>query len=134
MRDYFFEQKGISVQRQGCYHATWNQKPVLVAAKEIANVSKHFQLRDRKTGSPRPSDTRGALRRKSQVVDVYASGSGVLFNVPRDAPDIVIRLSDGTNYPLYAFTAKILNYWRDYLASEGIRVRRQSVGELLGDM
>ena len=133
MRDYFLERhaalKGTQRQR---YEDAWKQRPLLVAVKEIANSSKHFQLRHRR-GGVRPAQTPSVRQIKSGVVDIFMNQRGDLRAVPIDAPDISVRLSDGTRYQLYEFTTDVLSYWRGFLTANGIRVRRQPFAVLAGE-
>jgi hypothetical protein len=54
MRDYTLEHLNKVTQAQRSpYYAAWAKIPMLVAAAEIANSSKHFVLRDTSTGQPK---------------------------------------------------------------------------------
>lgn len=123
LRDYFLKYRAASDAVQNEYHDLWNGKPILVAVRDIANLSKHFVLR-------REPKTRGSRHTRSGIVDVYVDESGAIRLVPGDAPDIIIRLSDGSRYQLYEFTAAVLDFWKEFLRSKDIRVRRQSLEEL----
>lgn len=59
MRDYVLEHLTVqsAAQRQTHYDA-WARVPALVTATEIANLSKHFTLRDRRVGQPVAPKTR----------------------------------------------------------------------------
>lgn len=133
MRDYTLEylQKTSELDRQP-YFAMWAKPPSLVAAVEIANSSKHFVLRDRRTGVPRPVKTRTVRMKKATFFDIYANDIGELKAVQTRRTEVAVTLSDGTHLELYAFTSEVLNYWRVYLASLGLKVRRQPFAQLSG--
>jgi hypothetical protein len=46
--------------------------------------------------------------------------------------EVSVTLSDGQVLELYAFTDEILKYWKDFLTSRGIAVRRQPFAQLAG--
>ena len=125
LREYYFAHQGTPPASQTAYHDLWNQEPVLVAVREIANRSKHFTLR-------RPARTRGLRAQQADFVDVYLSGDRRVFLAPREAPSISICVDDGSRFELWEFTSAALRIWRHFLRSKGIRVRRQTVGEFLG--
>lgn len=133
MRDYTLEhlQKTSESDRQP-YFAMWTKIPSLIAAAEIANSSKHFVLRDRRTGAPRPAKTLAVRMKKATFVDIYANDTGELKMVQAKRTEVTVTLSDGTSHELHAFTSQVLEYWRDYLASMGLKVRRQPFAQLSG--
>lgn len=133
MRDYTLEHlhKNSEAARQP-YFAMWAKIPSLVAAAEIANSSKHFILRDRRTGAPRPVKTRAVRMKKATFFDIYANDTGELKVLQAKRKEITVTLSDGTSLELYAFTSEVLKYWRNYLASLGLKVRRQPFAQLSG--
>ena len=133
MRDYTLEhlRKVSRVDRQPHYDK-WTKFPELVAAAEIANSSKHFVLRDPSTGLPRSAKTRAVRMKKAAFVDLYANRQGELKAVPAHRTEVSVTLSDGRVLELYAFTDAILTYWKCYLASLGLRVRRQPFAQLSG--
>jgi hypothetical protein len=133
MRDYTLEhlQKTSDADRQP-YFAMWAKIPSLAAAAEIANSSKHFVLRDRRTGALRPIKTRVVRMKKATFFDIYANDTGELKVVQAKRTEVTVTLSDGTSLELYAFTSEVLKYWRDYLASLGLEVRRQPFAQLSG--
>ena len=126
LRDFFLEAHNVPVAARDTYHDNWNAEPLLVAVKDIANLSKHFQLRERKSGKPRSPKTRRLVRRRGQVVDVYVSAMGNIANVTRPAHEITITTSDGARHDLWTFQIDVLDYWRDYLRRQSIRVLRQN--------
>lgn len=133
MRDFYLEEKGILQNSKPAQvlHTTWNAEPLLVAAKEIANLSKHFQLRDRKTKAPTPSKTRRLVRRQGEMVDVNINPAGDIELIPRPSPEIRLTLSDGTRHDLWEFVVDVTEFWREFLKTNGVRARRQSVSALL---
>ena len=132
LRDYFLEHRRlpdpVSVSD---YHALWNGESQLVAVAEIANLSKHFQLRDRGTRKPRIPKTRHLVHKLSEVVDVYVSPGGEFSTIPRSARDISITTSGGTRYDLWEFQIDVLDYWREFLRGNGFRVYRQPLEQML---
>lgn len=133
MRDYTLEhlQKVSEAQRQP-YYDMWAKNSALVAAAEIANSSKHFVLRDRATGLPKPVKTRAVRMKKMPFVDVYANIAGDLKAVRSERTEVSVTLSDGKVLELYAFTEEILRFWKSFLASLGLKVRRQAFSQLSG--
>ena len=74
MKDYFFEAREIveDADKQS-YREEWNEDKILLAATKIANASKHFRLRDRKTGDRKRSkdQQRGANDKGSGSLPAY---------------------------------------------------------------
>jgi hypothetical protein len=133
MRDYLLEhQCKVSRSDQQPYSDTWAKVPALVAAAEIANSAKHFVLRDRGTGQPRRVKTRTVRLKKAAFYDLYANAAGEVKIVPVHRTEVSVSLSDGTILELYAFTEAVLKYWKSYLASVGLKVRRQPFAQLSG--
>ncbi|MBB2930149.1 hypothetical protein FHX59_004597 [Paraburkholderia silvatlantica] len=126
MRDYVLEHLGIEKIDQQQFHEQWSKVPSLAAARDIANSTKHFQLRE-------PPPTKAVRRHKSKFIEIYANGRGEVKFAEVEGPDITVHLSDGAAMPLHEFTREIMSYWRAYLAQHGIKVRRQSVTQLIGD-
>ena len=123
MRDYFLKHFCIEIEKER-YHKEWNDTPVIVAARDIANSSKHFALSTKQL-------TRAVRLHKSKFATILVSREGQLKILRAEGPDVSIRLSDGTTLSLYAFTSEVLNYWKGYLGEFGIRVRRQSLAKLV---
>lgn len=133
MRDFFLEGQGIAPQTpeaQG-WHTAWSSKPALVAVADIANLAKHFRLRDRRTATPRQPRTRQLARGQGSVVDVFVHPHGGLRHEARASPEMWLTLSDGTRQDLWQFLSEVLAYWRNILRSNGVNVRRQSLRMLL---
>jgi hypothetical protein len=133
MRDYSLEylEKVYHSDRQP-FQDAWSRLPALVAVGEIANLSKHFALRERRTKALKTPTTRHVRVRRSTGVDIYvrSDGSGHIV-VPTVEPEILVTLSDGTVLALYQFTAEVLAYWKAFLAEHGLRLRRTPVRNLL---
>lgn len=133
MRDYVLERLNKLTQaEQQPYYDIWTKIPALVAAAEIANSSKHFVLRNPKTGRPKGIKTRGVRMKKSNFVDLYSNSAGDIKAVSAVRTEVSVTLSDGKILELYAFTEEILKYWKSYLTSLGIKIRRQPFGQLAG--
>ena len=131
MRDYVLEHLGMTTQVQKQqYYETWTKVPALVAASEIANSSKHFLLRDRNTGNAKALRTRALRMKKSEFLDVYANDAGATKLVKVVRSEVSVTLSDGQVLELYAFTAEVMKYWKTFLISLGLKVRRQPFAQL----
>ena len=131
MRDYLLEHLNLlsDVQRQPHYDA-WAKLPALVAAVEIANLSKHFVLRDKKTTQPKPVKTRTVRLKKAKFIDVYTNFDGDIKLVENHKIEVTVTLSDGQSLELYAFTDEVMKYWKSYIASYGLRTRHQAFNRL----
>jgi hypothetical protein len=133
MQDYFLERIGkISHADRQPYFDLWATEPLLVAVGEIANSTKHFVLRDRKTRAVRTPKTKRVRLGRSNVADVYVSADGRAVVVREPAADIFVVLSDNTRHELYSFMIQVLKYWEQFLKGNGIRVRRQPFAKLHG--
>jgi hypothetical protein len=107
---------------------------MLVAVADIANSAKHFTLRDRHTHAPRTPATKRVGLKTTQFVDLYVNAAGETRAVRVRAPDVSVTIASGATYDLYTFMTGVLQYWRTFLANNGIRVRRQSIGNLRGSV
>jgi hypothetical protein len=133
MRDYVLEHlNAVSQVEKQPYHQIWSQIPSLSSATEIANLSKHFTLRDKKTNQKTKLKTKSVRFNKSIFVEIYANKIGDIKLVKSLKPDVKITLSDGQVLGLYEFTRDVLNYWKDYLSTIGLNVRRQAFARLAG--
>lgn len=133
MRDYTLEHlKKITPAQKHPYYTAWSGIPALVAAAEIANSTKHFVLRDRSTSQPANMKTRTVRMKKSSFADVYVNAAGETKIVRTQRTEVHVTLSDGQVVELYGFTDQVLKYWRSYLTSLGLKVRRQSFALLTG--
>ena len=133
MRDYVFEHMNLisAAQKQPNYQI-WSQIPSLLTAAEIANLSKHFTLRDKKTGQTAKPKTKSVRFKKSVFFDIYTNEIGDIKWVENLKSDVKITLSDGQVLGLYEFTRDVLQYWKSYLSSIGLKVRRQPFAQLAG--
>ena len=128
MRDFCLEHLGkIQNSDQQSFHELWNKEPVLVAATEIANSSKHFVLRSRPARNVKTTATKAVRPGTAKYISVYRSCDGELHFKPTIRAEVRVELSDGTVLALYFFTDCVLGYWRKYLAGIGINVRRVSL-------
>jgi len=135
LRDYYLERIGKTKRsdRQP-FDQQWSREPLLVAVADIANSAKHFTLRDRRTHAPRTPATKRVGLKTSQFVDLYVNADGETQAVRVRAPDVSVTVAGGATYDLYTFMTGVLQYWRTFLSNNGIRVRRQSIGSLLGSV
>ena len=130
LKDYFFEHKNIQGASRGPYHAQWAAKPLLVTVAEIANLSKHFQLRDHATKQSKRPVTRHIVHRASVSMAVYVTPTGAITMVPEPSRELLVTTSDGVRHELWALQIDVLDYWRVFLRQHGIRIRRQTVSEM----
>jgi hypothetical protein len=133
MRDYTLEHLGklVSAQQQ-TYYQQWANVPALVAAAEIANSAKHFVLRDKSTGVLKSPKTRTMRLKRSEFINIYSDSAGNAIGVKVDRTEVSVTLSDGKVIELYAFTEEILKYWKAFLKTIGLNVRRQPLSQLAG--
>jgi hypothetical protein len=134
LRDYLLERLGktTSSAKQPFYDR-WATEPVLVAAADIANSAKHFQLRDQKTNAPKTPRTKHVGAGKTSGADVYINDAGDVQIVRRTGvPTIMVTLEDGRKFELYSFMEEVTKYWRTELTTAGINVRRQTWRQLHG--
>jgi hypothetical protein len=133
MRDYVLEYLNkVSGADRTPYYQAWAKIPALVAAAEIGNSSKHFVLREKGSKVPKRAATRTVRLKKTPIVNVYADEGGRYDFVQTSRTEIVVTLSDGQRLELHAFTTEILRYWKQYLSTLGLVVRRQSFAHLSG--
>ena len=133
MRDYCLEYlvKHTRAERQP-YYKVWAANAALVAAAEIANSSKHFVLRELRTGLLVQPATKAVRSRKTKIYDIYRNESDQLKAILAERTDLVVTLSDGKKLLLYAFTDEIIAYWKEFLSQAGIRIQRQPFKQLSG--
>ena len=111
----------------------WWQQPLLVAAFEIGNSTKHFVLRC-PNGAPMTIQTKTSRTKKSKFVDFYVDRAGAVHAVETQRSEVTVTLSDNTRLELHQFTRELLNYWKKYLASIGVSVRNQPFAQLAGSV
>lgn len=133
MKDHLLEQLKITgTPDANLLHGRWKQHPAIVAAADIANSTKHFVLRDRRTQQPITPRTKGVRAGRSRYLDFYQLPNGDLTTKEVHIPDYFVRLSDGTRQDLYSFMHEVLVFWRLELQSHGVALRRQSFTSLSG--
>ncbi len=133
MRDYCHEySRHMTKPQRKPQEQVWWKNPLLVATFDIANSAKHFELRDLITGKARSPSTRTVRTQKSSFVDIYVNAAGEHKAVQVQRSETWVTLSDGSRHELYAFTNGVVSYWRTYLASIGVRVRKQPFASLSG--
>lgn len=113
-------------------HNRWKEYPIIVAAEEIANTAKHFVLRKRRTKEIRSPETKQVRSGYNKYLNVYERSNGQLLSKVVDMPDYFVKVSDGKQYDLYAFTKEVLDFWKYELQSHQIKLRRQSFASLSG--
>jgi hypothetical protein len=124
LRDFYFRHMGICDRAEKEKHYNhWNSVPELLAAKEIANVSKHFSL-------DKPQRTKGASPTKSVVVDIFRMPDGQYTHRGRTVCDVEITLLDGGTIKTHDFAQSVLDFWFRYLTSHGIPVEQQTIDDL----
>jgi hypothetical protein len=134
MRDYVLEHLGkTNPEEKQLFHSRWDSISALIAVQEIANSSKHFVLRIRKTERLKVAKTKAVQMRKSVFIDIYANSKGEFKVVPVEAPDVSVKLSDGNAMMLHQFTREVMEHWRKELSKHGIAIRRQSLSQLIGN-
>lgn len=133
MRDDVLEHLGkIDRADKQPYFDSWAKVPALVAAGEISNSSKHFILRESKTGKAKQPVTRAVRMRKSAFVEFYVNVGGQLSAIQVTRSEVSFTLSDGNVLELYAFSDNVCSYWKKYLTNIWLNVRRQSLAHLSG--
>ena len=115
MRDYFFEARKIvkDADKQS-YRKKWDKDKILLAATKIANASKHFRLRDRKTGDRKEVKTNNVepTTREAEVFQLTVSDEKMDFQEKSVIqPDLIIELENGEKWDLWNFKAHIIDYW-----------------------
>jgi hypothetical protein len=93
-----------------------------LAVSEIANTSKHFVLRNKRTYAPTAIKTKRVTHKKSNFVDFYEDDIGNYRIEENIKNDISITLSDGSRYALYAFLSQVTEYWKNEIKALGIKV------------
>lgn len=131
LRDFFFENRSLLGAAREPYYARWSTDPLLVAVADIANLSKHFQLRDGKTKQPRTVKTRRVAHRAETRFDVFIAPRGDISLIPSPSRNIIVTTGDGSHHELWAFQIDVLDYWYVFLRGEGIRVRRQTLKQMM---
>jgi hypothetical protein len=106
LKDYLLERLGrISNRDREPFYDTWSKSPHMRAVADIANTAKHFQLRHRRTRTPRVPETEGVRRGRTTLMKVLVNEEGAV-NVVRktNVPAYYVHLSDHTSHELYSFS------------------------------
>ena len=131
MRDYCHEQAGrTNKDQRKVDEGLWWANPLLAATFEVANSTKHFVLRDVKTGIQRPPKTKSVRLGPSKFADIYVNNEGKYHAVLVERTEVRVTLSDGKRYELYKFSDEVLSYWWNYLKLSGNTIRQQSASQL----
>lgn len=133
MQDHLLEHLGhVQAGTDNAFRNRWKEEPAVLAAADIANSTKHFVLRDKKTKQPRSPKTKNVSRGSSEYVEIYEDRHGNYHAQLVSLPDYYVRLSDGSRHNLHGFMEAMLAFWRNELALHGVRVRRQRFEHLSG--
>ncbi len=132
MQDHLLEYLGaVVVGGEKAFKKRWRLEPTVQATADIANESKHFILRDRRSKKPRDVQTKGVRRGKSEYVDIYEANDGSCYTNLVSIPDYFVRLSDGSRHDLHSFMKAVLNFG-DKSLLQGLKSRRQTFESLSG--
>ncbi len=132
MRDYWCEHVSADDSERTQLHNRWKQYPIILAAEEIANTAKHFVLRKCRNKEIRYPKTKQVRPGYSKYLEIYERSNGQLLSKVVDMPDYFVKVSDGKQYDLYAFTKEVLDFWKHELQSRQVNLRRQSFASLSG--
>lgn len=127
LKDYVFDYLNITDRSEKqAYYDEWSNHPLLKAATEIANASKHCELTNKaKTKSVEESTT--------VIVNMVLGDGGGFNEVEEEIPDYSITVSDGQVFELYEFTRGVIDYWKSYLSNLGISYTMQDKHTYFGD-
>ena len=119
MRDYFLEHAEVTEKlAKDRYHSKWNKDKCLLAAKEIANSTKHLRL----WHSP---ETREVRPTTGKFVDIYYHEDQKFSERCVEKPDLTITLKDGPPWKLYQFIQHVSDYWSGMLQTQPMGQRRR---------
>ena len=122
IRDYIFQYLQLTKSEKQNYHKVWNQNLYIKASKDIANGSKHCDIKKIKIIN----------NSVSSITQVLIDDNGVMVTVPLTAPDYTI-LIDKKEVNLYEFTKSVIGFWKVYLESIGIKYKPQDQKVFFGD-
>lgn len=132
LRDYYLEFADVPPgPLRGPFHAHWDGDAMNVAVKEIANLAKHFVLRESRSKRKVSPRTRRLAHTPSTTGDVFVSSDGRIEVIPRPSRNIEVTTDDGVTHELWTFQVDVLEYWRNFLRAKGVRVRRESLKNFL---
>jgi len=133
LKDYLLEELGIlDSESRRKFHEDWSNNTLISSVGGIANLSKHFVLRDQKSRKPKTIKTLGANPTKSEFVDIYSHGDGELFAELIVASDWLIVVESGEEFSLIEFTRAVLEYWRNIIQENGIALVPLGFADLSG--
>lgn len=107
-------------------HLEWATITSLRAATEIANTSKHFELR-------KAPATKGVTPTRSTITLMLLDEECNFVPHPELAPDYTVTLQDGIEIGLYEFTREIIEFWRQELDKYGIAYEPQPEAQFFGE-
>lgn len=124
VRDWYFVSMGWSNNKKEEFNNQLYNDPLLAACADIANSSKHCELR----GGER---LHHAKLSTTEVVDIYEDKDSKLHTVHRnDHPDISVTLSSGEIVSAHELTGQVIKFWRDFFEKQEIEVPNQDFGTL----
>lgn len=107
------------------YRDEWDAVDCLNAAAEIANTSKHYILR-------KEPETKSLEASSSIIINVIVTDKRV-NTIEENAPDYKIVMSNGNEIYLYQFMQEVIEYWKNYLQSIGIKYITQDEETFFGN-
>lgn len=126
VRDWIFISLKCTEKQQNEFNKQWYGEPLLAACADIANASKHCELR----GEER---LHRAILSTTEVVDFYIDNNSGVHRVHNpDHPDVSIFLSSGAVVGVSDLTAHVINFWRNFFSQEKVQVPIQNFESLSG--
>lgn len=107
-------------------HKEWNKMACLVAAKNIANSSKHFGIK------PKDSKVTGVLSGTREVVELFGlvdsvdimsgieDGNGITEPSIKNIPSFLITFTSFPDLDLWDFVEKTIDYWAQFFDQHDI--------------
>ena len=126
VRDWLFVQLAWSNNQKQSFYNMWRGQPLLDACADIANASKHCDLK--KGASPHI-----AKASTQKVVEVYLDTSSNLHTVLNpEHPDISVALDSGRTVGVHEMTQEVLRFWRNFFKDKNIDIPSQDFETLSG--
>ena len=128
LRDYYLlmlDTSSLQADTQH-QHEAWNRVEIIRAVKDIANSAKHWKLR-------RAANTRGVRLGEDIAVDIYLSSADEVVLEQVKMPGWIVEVGSGAEYDTLSFLQEVLDYWKQFLESKGIALRRQPRSIFYGD-
>ena len=123
IKDYIFKyQKVVTKEDKVDYHKLWNKNTYIKVSKDIANGNKHCDLKK----------IHGVSASTSQIIEVRVVNNNDLIEIPLNVPDYTIVVNN-IKVGLFEFTREIIDYWKWYLESIGIKYKPQKQEVFFGD-